>query len=57
VSARVRFRPLHDSQRQLDHLVFVSGMKQHEVGTVGLDTLREAAGLVGVTDFDDSTYQ
>lgn len=57
VAAEVRFRPLHDSQRQLDHLTFVSGMAQHEVGTVGIDTLTDSGALFGVTDFDGSTYQ
>ena len=57
VAADVRFRPLHDSQRQLDHLTFISGMALHEVGTVGIDRLTDAGGLFGVTAFGDSTYQ
>ena len=57
VASTVRFRPLHESQRQVDHLVFISGMKQHDVGTIGIDHLRDAGGLFGVTDFDSSTYQ
>lgn len=57
VASTVRFRPLHESQRQVDHLVFISGMKQYDVGTVGIDRLRDAGGLFGVTDFDTSTYQ
>jgi hypothetical protein len=57
VASTVRFRPLHESQRQMDLLVFISGMRQHDVGTVGIDQLRDAGGLFGVTDFDNSTYQ
>ncbi|MBT2500897.1 hypothetical protein J7E25_17530 [Agromyces sp. ISL-38] len=57
VAAEVRFRPLHDSQRQLDHLTFISGLAQHEIGTVGIDHLADSGALFGVTDFDESTYQ
>lgn len=57
VAADVRFRPLHDSQRQLDHLVFISGMTLHEIGTIGIDRLADAGGLFGVTAYDNSTYQ
>jgi hypothetical protein len=57
VAAEVRFRPLHDSQRQLDHLTFISGLPQHEIGTVGIDRLTDSGGLFGVTGYDDSTYQ
>ena len=57
VAADVRFRPLHDSQRQLDHLTLISGMAQHEVGTVGIDRLADSGAVFGVTDFNDSTYQ
>ena len=32
-------------------------MKQREVGTIGIDHLRDTGGLFGVTDFDTSTYQ
>lgn len=57
VAAEVRFRPLHDSQRQLDHLTFVSGMARREVGAVGIDRLTDAGGLFDITGYDDSTYQ
>ena len=57
VAAQVRLRPLHDSQRQLDQLTLISGTKQHEVGTVGIDTLTDSGGLFGVTALGDSTYQ
>jgi hypothetical protein len=57
VRAEVRFRPLHDSQRQLDHLTCVSGIAQREIGTVGVDRLTDAGGLFGLTVYDDSTYQ
>jgi hypothetical protein len=57
VAAEVRFRPLHDSQRQLDHLTFISGLAQHEIGTVGIDRLTDSGALFGITDFDESTYQ
>ncbi|TDE92438.1 hypothetical protein EXU48_12775 [Occultella glacieicola] len=57
VRAEVRLRPLHDSQRQLDHLVFVSGRQVSEAGTVGIDRLRDAGGVYGVTGYGDSTYQ
>ncbi|CRZ14810.1 hypothetical protein [Mycolicibacterium neworleansense] len=57
VDAEVRFRPLHDSQRQLDHLTCISGMAQHEIGTVGVDRLTDSGGLFGVTAYDDSTYE
>jgi hypothetical protein len=57
VVAEVRMRPLHDSQRQLDHLMSVSGMAQREVGTIGVDNLTNSGGVFGVTGFNDSTYQ
>lgn len=57
VATEVRFRPLYDSQRQLDHLVFISGMAVHEMGTVGSDRLSDAGGLFDITAFHDSTYQ
>ncbi|WP_319453016.1 MULTISPECIES: hypothetical protein [unclassified Mycobacterium] len=57
VRAEVRFRPLHDSQRQLDHLTYVSGLAQRDIGTVGIDRLTDAGGLFGLTVYDDSTYQ
>lgn len=57
VVSEARFRPLHESQRQLDHLVFISGMKQHEVGTVGIDSRPDVGGLFSRSDFDDSAYQ
>jgi hypothetical protein len=57
VRADVRLRPLHDSQRQLDHLVFISGRQIGEAGTVGIDRLRDAGGVYGVTGYGDSTYQ
>lgn len=57
VATQVRLRPLHESQRQMDHLVFISGRRHREVGTVGIDRLRDVGGLFGVTGLDDSTYQ
>ncbi|GFG52574.1 hypothetical protein CQY20_09200 [Mycolicibacterium agri] len=57
VRAEVRMRPLHDSQRQLDHLTFMSGMAHREVGSVGIDQLTNSGGRFGVTAYDDSTYQ
>lgn len=57
VANEVRLRPLHDSQRQLDHLTFISGIAQHEIGTVGIDQLVDAGGLFGITSFGESTYQ
>ncbi|MCW1820556.1 hypothetical protein OLG66_06310 [Mycobacterium senegalense] len=56
MNAEARFRPLHDSQRQLDHLAGISGLAQHEIGTVGIDRLTDSGGLFGVTAYDDSTY-
>lgn len=56
VNAEVRFRPLHDSQRQLDHLTCISGLAQHQIGAVGIDRLTDSGGLFGVTAYDDSTY-
>ncbi len=57
VRAEVRMRPLHESQRQLDHLTFVSGMAQREVGSVGIGRLTDSGGLFGITAYDDSAYQ
>jgi hypothetical protein len=57
VATEVRLRPRHESQRQLDHLVFISGRRHRAVGTVGVDRLRDVGGLFGVTGLDDSTYQ
>jgi hypothetical protein len=57
VAAEVRFRPLHDSQRQLDHLVFIDHVTNREPGSVGIDRIADAGGLFSVTDFGDSTFQ
>lgn len=57
VANEVRLRPLHESQRQLDHLTFISGMAQREIGPVGIDQLVDAGGLFGITAFGESTYQ
>jgi hypothetical protein len=57
VRAEVRMRPLYDSQRQLDHLTFVSGMAQREIGTVGIGRLSDSGGVFGITGYDDSAYQ
>lgn len=57
VASEVRFRPLHDSQRQLDHLIGVSGLPLRDVGSVGTDRLPDAGGLFSITGFGESTYQ
>jgi len=57
VDQHVRFRPLHDSARQLDALVGVSGLRVREIGTVGADRIDSAGGVFGVSDLDESTYQ
>lgn len=57
VDQRVRFRTLHDSARQLDALVGVSGIRVREIGTVGADRIRSSGGVFGASDLDESTYQ
>ncbi|HYQ68289.1 hypothetical protein [Actinophytocola sp.] len=57
VATQTRLRPLHDSQRQLDHLVFIDDMRAYEVGTVGIAGPPDVGGLFGSSDFDESAYQ
>lgn len=57
VRASVALTPMTDQQGQMDRLVATMPIVQREVAPVGADTLPDAGGLFGVTEFDGSTYR
>jgi hypothetical protein len=57
VRASVGLTPMADQQGQMDRLVATMPVVQREVAPVGADTLPDAGGLFGVTEFDGSTYR
>lgn len=57
VRASVALTPLAEQQGQMDRLVATMPVMQREVAPTGADTLPDAGGLFGVTEFDGSTYR
>jgi hypothetical protein len=57
VRASVALTPLAEQQGQMDRLVATMPVVQREVAPTGADTLPDAGGLFGVTEFDGSTYR